>query len=111
MFAFNVYLNNKLIDTVWYQVGKRETIAEAIENTRNSLINHDCYDPGINVVWPKGQRLTVTSYDLEANYGYGHGFEVITSGETYREVKQNLKEYRENGDHAPMRIVKRLTRK
>lgn len=109
MFAFNVYLNRKLIDTVFYTVNKSETISEAIERVTRSLISHDGYDPAIHVTWPKGQRLTVTSYDLEANYGCG--FEVITSGTTYREVKQNLKEYRENGDFAPMRIVKRMERK
>jgi hypothetical protein len=49
MRAFNVRLNGKLIDTVFYTPSKGETNAEAIENTRRSLINHDGYDSGIVV--------------------------------------------------------------
>ena len=35
-------------------------------------------------------------YILQGNYGYGHGFEGLTSSESYREVKDNLKDYRLN---------------
>lgn len=58
MFAFNVRLDGKLIDTVFYQVGKRDTIAQAVESVRRSLIDHDGYNPAIVVTWPKGQHLT-----------------------------------------------------
>jgi hypothetical protein len=33
---------------------------------------------------------------LQGNYGYGHGWEDLCTSESYREVRQNLKEYREN---------------
>jgi hypothetical protein len=49
MKAFNVRLNGKLIDTVFYTPSKGETAKEAVENTRRSLINHDGYDAGIVV--------------------------------------------------------------
>ena len=43
MVAWNVYLNNYLIDTVFYMANcDREYI-------RNGLINHDGYDPRIKV--------------------------------------------------------------
>jgi hypothetical protein len=41
--AWNVYLNGKLIDTVWYT---KECDQEYV---RTSLINHDGYDPQIIV--------------------------------------------------------------
>lgn len=49
MNAYNVRLNGKLIDTVFYTPSKGETVKEAEENTRRSLINHDGYDAGIVV--------------------------------------------------------------
>lgn len=43
MVAWNVYLNNRLIDTVFYMANcDREYI-------RKGLINHDGYDPRIKV--------------------------------------------------------------
>lgn len=41
--AWNVYLNGKLIDTVFY-----DTNCDA-DYVRRSLIDHDGYDSGINV--------------------------------------------------------------
>jgi hypothetical protein len=40
--AFNVYLNGKLIDTVWFT-------GYTADEARASLINHDGYDPRIEV--------------------------------------------------------------
>lgn len=48
---FNVWLNNKLIDSVFYTVNG--TVQERIEYVRTSLINHDGYDPGIKVTRPR----------------------------------------------------------
>ena len=43
MKAYNVYLDHKLFDTVfWVDNSDREEV-------RNSLINHDGYDPSITV--------------------------------------------------------------
>lgn len=103
MLTYNVYLNGKCIDTVFYT--ESGTIKERCESVKSSLINHDGYDPRIEVKWPKGQRVTVDIWELQANYGYGDGYETICAGTKWREVKENLKEYRENGDYAPMKIV------
>ena len=35
-------------------------------------------------------------YVLQGNYGHGHGWEDLCASESYREVNQNFKEYREN---------------
>lgn len=104
MLAYNVYLDGKCIDTVFFDT-ESGTIKERCESVKRSLINHDGYDPCIDVKWPKGQRVTVDAWELQADYGYGDGYETISAGATRREVKQNLKEYRENGDYAPMKIV------
>ena len=45
MDAFNVYLNGKLIDTVFYHKSNKETC----EEVKISLVNHDGYDPLIVV--------------------------------------------------------------
>ena len=82
MFAFNVWLNGKKIDTVFSK--EHGTIAEKCEQVRQSLIGHDGYNSEITVTWPKGQRVTRDSYDLEADYGHGHGYEVISSSDTMR---------------------------
>jgi len=46
MTAFNVYRGSKLIDTVFYSSGTNVDAAEV----KQSLINHDGYDPNIRVV-------------------------------------------------------------
>ena len=46
---------------------------------------------------------------LQGNYGYGHGWEDLCASGSRREVRDNLKEYRENeGGH--YRIIKRRER-
>ena len=40
--AFNVYLNGKLIDTVWFT-------GYTADEARESLINHDGYDSRIKI--------------------------------------------------------------
>jgi hypothetical protein len=45
MDAFNVYLNNKLIDTVFYTKSSKETC----DDVKRSLVNHDGYNPRIVV--------------------------------------------------------------
>lgn len=105
--AFNVWLNNRLIDTVFQTMGKNETISEARESVRKSLIDHDGYDPDIRVTWPKGQRLTRDSFELEGNYG--HGWELLCAEGTRKEARQRMREYMENAP-CPLRIVKRRER-
>lgn len=43
--AFNVYLNGKLIDTVFYSRSDKITKEEVYR----SLVNHDGYDSGITI--------------------------------------------------------------
>jgi len=45
-------------------------------------------------------------YVLQSDYGYGHGFEDLVTSENMREVRDNLKEYRDNEGGA-YRIIKR----
>ncbi len=41
-------------------------------------------------------RKTKDTFILLANYGYGHGYEEETEENSYADIKQRLKEYREN---------------
>ena len=41
--GFDVYLNGKLIDTVWFDVDM------SIEEMKKSLVEHDGYNPNIEV--------------------------------------------------------------
>jgi hypothetical protein len=52
------------------------------------------------------KRKTEDVFELRANYGYGDGYECITAETTRKEIRARLKEYRENGDYAPMKIVR-----
>lgn len=104
MIQFNVYLKTKLIDSVFYNhhADRKEIY--------NSLVNHDGYDPNIRIVKPR--ILSNLKYQyiwvLKGNYGFGHGFEDLTVEETYKEIKQRLKEYRENNTTCQAyRIVRR----
>ncbi len=52
------------------------------------------------------KRKTVDTFELQADYGFGEGYECLTSEKTRREAQAQRKCYRENGDYAPMRIKK-----
>ena len=47
--AWDVYLNNKIIDTVWFDEDMTE------DQVEDALINHDNYDPAIVVHCPASQ--------------------------------------------------------
>jgi hypothetical protein len=47
-------------------------------------------------------------YEVEADYGYGHGWEVVTREETIQEARERLREYVEN-EGGTYRIMKRST--
>ena len=51
------------------------------------------------------KRKTRDYWDLEADYG--HGWEVVTAADTFKEIQQLRKEYRENEPGVPFRIKKR----
>ena len=46
-------------------------------------------------------------YVLQSNYGYGHGWEDIAASESFKEMRVNRKEYRENMPEYPYRIIQR----
>lgn len=52
MQAFNVYLNGKLIDTVFYS----DSAKVDIDEVKRSLVNHDGYNPAIVVRKEKKTR-------------------------------------------------------
>lgn len=104
MKAFNVWLGNKMIDTVFFDAGGK-TIAEKIDYVKRSLINHDGYNPGIKVTWPKGQRVTADYWELQGHYE--HGWECLTAETSAQEIRQRKKEYRENEPGTQLRIVKK----
>ncbi len=41
-------------------------------------------------------RKTRDTYDVEGNYGYGDGWEVVTAADTRKEAQDLRKDYREN---------------
>ncbi len=43
---------------------------------------------------------------LQGNYGYGHGFEDLCASESWREVRDHLREYNEN-EGGNYRIIER----
>ena len=56
------------------------------------------------------ERKTRDTFEVQGNYGYGHGYEVVTTEEDRIEARRALREYRENEPGVPFRIVKRRER-
>lgn len=52
-------------------------------------------------------RKTRDEYDIEGNYGYGHGYEAVTTEDDRAGARERLREYRENEPGIPFRIRKR----
>ena len=49
-------------------------------------------------------RKTYDEYEVQGNYGYG--WDALTTCETLKEAREDLKSYRENEPGVPHRIVK-----
>lgn len=47
---------------------------------------------------------TAVEYEVQGNYGYGHGWECVTSEATKAEASERLREYRENEPGVPFRV-------
>ena len=56
------------------------------------------------------QRKTRDYYDIEQNFGYGDGWEVVCAAETWREAKVALREYRQNQPEYAVRAVRKRER-
>lgn len=52
-------------------------------------------------------RKTKDEYVVVGNYGYGDGWEDLTSEDNRTDAKQRLKEYRENEPQYDHRLIKR----
>ena len=78
--------------------------AEALQDY-NSCRAHDGLPPVSRM--PAGTTYApVVTFDLEGNYGYGDGWEVLCSEETRKEARARLREYMEN-EGGTYRIVRR----
>jgi hypothetical protein len=53
------------------------------------------------------KRKTEDVYEVQGNYGYGHGWEYLCGEKSRREANQRLKEYRENENVGSHRVVRR----
>ena len=51
-------------------------------------------------------RKTKDIFELQGNYGYGDGWECLTAEESRREIRERLREYREN-EGGRYRIVRK----
>ena len=54
-------------------------------------------------------RKTIDEYEVQGNYGYG--FETLTTEDTFKAAKENLKRYQENEKGVSFKIVKRRVKK
>jgi hypothetical protein len=54
-------------------------------------------------------RKTVDEYEIQGNYGYG--YEVVTTEETWKQAKEQIKCYREHEKGVAFRIVKKRVKK
>lgn len=103
-FKTNIYLGNKLIKCFYLSMRQDETIRKYLFRVNEVLILSGLNE-NIKVVWPKGQRITETWYELHGNYGCG--WECLCSEKTLREARQRRKEYRENEGGAYRIVTKR----
>lgn len=53
------------------------------------------------------KRKTIDVYEIQGYYGETYGYEVVTTEETYKDAKEQLKCYRENEPAISFRIVKK----
>lgn len=51
------------------------------------------------------KRKTRDVFEIRGDYGFGHGFELVTSEEDRGEARKRLREYRENEPGVPFKIV------
>ena len=54
------------------------------------------------------QRKTRDEFQVQGNYGYGHGWETENTEATRKEARQSLREYRDNGPGQYRLVCKRI---
>jgi hypothetical protein len=52
-------------------------------------------------------RSTVDSWEVQANYGFGHGWECVSTETTHKEAKERFKEYVKNEGGLLRLVLKR----
>ena len=83
-----------------------QTVAEDALQDYNSARDHDGQPPLKRM--PNGTTYDrMYEYEIRGNYGYGHGFECVTSEETRTDAMLRLQEYRENEPGVPFKVVTR----
>lgn len=55
-------------------------------------------------------RKTKDVYEVQGNYGYGHGFERVTAEDTQGEALERLREYRANEPGVRFKLKRRRER-
>lgn len=55
-------------------------------------------------------RRTSDEWEIQGNYGYGHGWEAVTTETSRDAARETIRLYRENEPGVPFRIVKRRVR-
>lgn len=53
------------------------------------------------------QRKTADEFELQADHGYGHGWECETTETTRKAIRERVREYRANCPGMPIRVKKR----
>ena len=56
------------------------------------------------------KRSTRDEWQVQGNYGYGHGYEAVDTLNARTEARESLKLYRENERGVSFRIVKKRVR-
>jgi hypothetical protein len=85
--------------------GRSETPAQQALWDYNSCRAHDGLPPVSRM--PAGTSyIPQVTFDLEGNYG--HGWEVVTSEDTFKAAREQLKCYREN-EGGTYRIIRRAS--
>jgi len=80
-----------------------QTMRQAALQDYNSARSHDGLPPVSRM--PAGTSYhPIVTYDLEGQYG--HGWEIVTSEETRKEAREQMKCYREN-EGGTYRIIRR----
>lgn len=82
------------------------SVAKDALQAYNSARAHDGQPPLKRM--PNGTTYTrLYEYEIQGNYGYGNGFECVTTEETRTDAMLRLQEYRENEPGVPFKVVAR----
>lgn len=102
MQAFNIKRGRKIIDTVFYN----DLPKQSASDVEKALLARGEMSSDCTVA--KVRRVLKDEFVMQANYGYGHGWEDEYSEASRKEINRRLKEYRENaGNVGSYRVIVR----